>query len=234
MHGLRSSHVDNSNTSEQDTNLRIRVPPGDPLREIAGARALRELRRCAPGSLLPSEAELSARVRRQPGDGPAGARARARRGPRRRPPGLRLVRRHRAGAPAPGAPRHDRGPARGRRPPRRATRHRVRLRAAARARAPLLGVDQVLRVKRLNLADGEPFAVVTVWCPAELGAAAVARGRRAPPFYELLDVPLRGATQTIGADAAEPPTPSCSASRSAPRCCAASGSRPTPPGARSW
>ena len=30
----------------------------------------------------------------------------------RRPPGLRVVRRHRAGAPAAGAPRHDRGPAR--------------------------------------------------------------------------------------------------------------------------
>ncbi len=38
----------------------------------------------------------------------------------------------------------------------------------------VLGVDQVLRVKRLNLADGEPFAVVTVWCPAELGRRAVA------------------------------------------------------------
>ena len=35
--------------------------------------------------------------------------------------------------------------------------------------AQVLGTDQVLRVKRLNLADGEPFAVVTVWCPAELG-----------------------------------------------------------------
>ena len=34
---------------------------------------------------------------------------------------------------------------------------------------------------RLNLADGEPFAVVTVWCPAELGRPAVARGRRAAP-----------------------------------------------------
>ena len=34
----------------------------------------------------------------------------------------------------------------------------------------LLRVDQVLRVKRVNLADGEPFAVVTVWCPGDLGA----------------------------------------------------------------
>ncbi|MDQ3312122.1 MAG: GntR family transcriptional regulator [Actinomycetota bacterium] len=70
--------------------------------------------------------------------------------------------------------------------------------------AALLDVDQVLRVRRVNLADGEPFAVVTVWCPAEL-AANLSRGdveRR--PFYELLDVELRGATQTIGADSAEP------------------------------
>ena len=47
--------------------------------------------------------------------------------------------------------------------------------------ARVLGVDQVLRVKRLNLADGEPFAVVTVWCPAELGRQLSRRGRRAAP-----------------------------------------------------
>ncbi len=28
----------------------------------------------------------------------------------------------------------------------------------------------MLRVRRLNLADGEPFALVTVWCPEEYGA----------------------------------------------------------------
>ena len=28
----------------------------------------------------------------------------------------------------------------------------------------------VLEVRRLNLADGEPFARVTVWCPDDLGA----------------------------------------------------------------
>ena len=64
----------------------------------------------------------------------------------------------------------------------------------------LLGVDQVLRVKRVNLADGEPFAVVTVWCPAELGANLSRQDVEQRPFYELLDVELRGATQTIGAD----------------------------------
>ena len=64
----------------------------------------------------------------------------------------------------------------------------------------LLGVDHVLRVKRVNLADGEPFAVVTVWCPAELGAHLTRRDVERRPFYELLHIPLRGATQTIGAD----------------------------------
>jgi len=66
----------------------------------------------------------------------------------------------------------------------------------------ILGVDQVLRVKRVNLADGEPFAVVTVWCPADLGATLSRRDVERRPFYELLDVELRGATQTIGADIA--------------------------------
>jgi len=68
----------------------------------------------------------------------------------------------------------------------------------------MLGTEQVLQVKRLNLADGEPFAVVTVWCPAELGASLSRRDVEQQPFYELLDVELRGATQTIGADSAEP------------------------------
>ncbi len=73
--------------------------------------------------------------------------------------------------------------------------------ANARVRA-VLGADQVLRVKRVNLADGEPFAVVTVWCPAELGQHLSRADVERSPFYELLDVPLRGATQTIAADAA--------------------------------
>lgn len=66
----------------------------------------------------------------------------------------------------------------------------------------LLQCDQVLRVKRVNLADGEPFALVTVWCPSDLGANLSRRDVERHPFYELLDVELRGATQTIGADAA--------------------------------
>ncbi|MCU1392501.1 MAG: putative GntR family transcriptional regulator [Ilumatobacteraceae bacterium] len=63
-----------------------------------------------------------------------------------------------------------------------------------------LRTDQVLQVTRVNLADGEPFAVVTVWCPAELGQALSRRDVERSPFYELLGVQLRGATQTIGAD----------------------------------
>ena len=70
--------------------------------------------------------------------------------------------------------------------------------------ADLLGVDQVLRVKRVNLADGEPFALVTVWCPAELGATLSRSDVERRPFYELIDVDFAGATQTIGADSAEP------------------------------
>lgn len=73
---------------------------------------------------------------------------------------------------------------------------------ASRRVKSVLGADQVLRVKRLNLADGEPFAVVTVWCRADLGQNLSRADVERSPFYELLDVPLKGATQTIGADAA--------------------------------
>ncbi len=66
----------------------------------------------------------------------------------------------------------------------------------------VLNTQQVLRVKRLNMADGEPFAIVTVWCPADLGQHLSRKDVEQSPFYELLDVPLQGATQTIGADAA--------------------------------
>ncbi len=67
----------------------------------------------------------------------------------------------------------------------------------------VLGVEQVLRVRRLNLADGAPFARVTVWCPADLGASLSRADVAAHPFYELLPVTIGGATQTIGAALAE-------------------------------
>ncbi|HEX2784475.1 MAG TPA: GntR family transcriptional regulator [Ilumatobacteraceae bacterium] len=68
--------------------------------------------------------------------------------------------------------------------------------------ADQLRCKQVLRVKRVNRADGDPFAVVTVWCPAELGQHLSRREVERRPFYELLGVSLRGATQTIGAASA--------------------------------
>jgi len=69
--------------------------------------------------------------------------------------------------------------------------------------AETLGVATVLRAKRLNLADGEPFAVITVWCPSDLGRALSREDVERQPFYELLPVAVRGATQTIGAEAAD-------------------------------
>ncbi len=74
--------------------------------------------------------------------------------------------------------------------------------ATARVRE-VLGCTSVLEVRRLNLADGAPFARVTVWCPESLGATLSRAEVEASPLYELIDVPLGGATQTIGAAAAD-------------------------------
>jgi GntR family transcriptional regulator len=68
-----------------------------------------------------------------------------------------------------------------------------------------LQTDRVLRVKRVSLADDAPFAVVTVWCPAVLAQKLSMEDVESRPFFELLDVELRGATQTIGAESAERP-----------------------------
>jgi len=75
--------------------------------------------------------------------------------------------------------------------------------APAKVRA-VLGATTVLEVRRLHLADGEPFARVTVWCPDDLGAHLSRADVERAPFYELLDVPLGGAVQTIGAALADP------------------------------
>jgi GntR family transcriptional regulator len=69
--------------------------------------------------------------------------------------------------------------------------------------AAVLGPGTVLEVRRLNLADGEPFARVTVWCPERLGTDLSRTDVERSPFYELLPVVLGGATQTIGAAAAD-------------------------------
>jgi GntR family transcriptional regulator len=71
--------------------------------------------------------------------------------------------------------------------------------------AELFGsTDDALRVKRVNLADGQPFAVVTVWCAAPHGAQLSLEDVERAPFAEVLDVDLAGVSQTIGADSAEP------------------------------
>ena len=85
----------------------------------------------------------------------------------------------------------------------------------------LLGHSQVLRVRRLNLADGEPFAIVTVWCPASLGqhlSAPTSNGRRSTsccPFVSA--APARRSAPT------PPPsrTRGCWTSRLDPRFCGA-------------
>lgn len=66
----------------------------------------------------------------------------------------------------------------------------------------VLGAETVLRVRRLNLADGEPFALITVWCPEELASELTRADVERQPFYELVGVPLGSAVQVIGAAAA--------------------------------
>jgi GntR family transcriptional regulator len=78
--------------------------------------------------------------------------------------------------------------------------------AAVAAELGLPAGDEVLRVRRLNLAGAEPFAIVTVWVPAALGAQLSRADVERSTFYDLL--PLRGvelasATQTINAVAAD-------------------------------
>ena len=64
--------------------------------------------------------------------------------------------------------------------------------------APLLG-KRVLETRRLSLADGSPFARVTVWCPDHLGASLSLADVERSSFYELLPIEVGGATQSIGA-----------------------------------
>jgi GntR family transcriptional regulator len=69
--------------------------------------------------------------------------------------------------------------------------------------AAVFGEGIVLEVIRRNLADGQPFARVTVWCPERLGGRLTRDDVAASPFYGLLGVDLASATQTIGAGAAD-------------------------------
>jgi GntR family transcriptional regulator len=66
----------------------------------------------------------------------------------------------------------------------------------------VLGTASVLEVTRLNLADGEPFARVTVWCDEQLGAPLSRAEVERAPFYEVVEAKIGRATQTIGAAAA--------------------------------
>ncbi len=65
-----------------------------------------------------------------------------------------------------------------------------------------LGPGSVLEVRRVNLADGAPFARVTVWCPEALGADLSRAAVERSPFSEALGLDFGGATQTISAKAA--------------------------------
>lgn len=68
--------------------------------------------------------------------------------------------------------------------------------------AGVLGCDEVLEVVRLNLADGQPFALVKVWCHPDVGASLSRRDVEARTFHELLGGSVGRATQTIGATGA--------------------------------
>jgi GntR family transcriptional regulator len=65
---------------------------------------------------------------------------------------------------------------------------------------------EVLRVERVNLADDEPFALVTVWVRADIGADVSRADVARTTFYDLL--PIRGVElesvhQTITAEIAD-------------------------------
>lgn len=64
--------------------------------------------------------------------------------------------------------------------------------------APLLG-SRVLETRRVSLANGVPFARVTVWCREDFGAQLSKADVERASFYELLPLDVGGATQTIGA-----------------------------------
>ena len=66
--------------------------------------------------------------------------------------------------------------------------------------AAVLGETNLLEVRRLNLADGQAFARVTVWCPEALGSSLSRDDVERASFLEQLPVRIGGATQTIGAE----------------------------------
>jgi GntR family transcriptional regulator len=63
--------------------------------------------------------------------------------------------------------------------------------------------DDELEVVRVNLADGQPFALVTVWCPAELGRSLSRDVLERSTFYDLVPIELASVDQTIRAALAD-------------------------------
>lgn len=68
--------------------------------------------------------------------------------------------------------------------------------------ASILGDETVLEVVRLNVADGEPLAQITVWCPEERGAGLSRNDVENSTFHDLLRSELGEARQTISAQPA--------------------------------
>lgn len=71
------------------------------------------------------------------------------------------------------------------------------------AAAPFLG-ERVLEVGRVNLVEGRPFALVTVWCREDLGVDVSRADVARSSFYDLLSEGPARAVQTIGAEAMDP------------------------------
>jgi len=71
--------------------------------------------------------------------------------------------------------------------------------------ADLLG-DEVLEVVRLNLADDQPFAHVTVWCRADLAVDLSRSDVEESTFVDLLPARLGEARQVISASIADAST----------------------------
>lgn len=65
--------------------------------------------------------------------------------------------------------------------------------------ASVLG-ERVLEVARVNLADGQPFGIVVVWCREDLGLDLSRSQVTKSSFYDVLPVLAKRATQTIGAE----------------------------------
>lgn len=87
------------------------------------------------------------------------------------------------------------------RSPERSIRH-FGLERAQGATAEVLGVDQVLRIDRLNKADDEVLAHSSAWVPATLASGLSLGQVASSSLYDLLPVEIGGARQRISAIAA--------------------------------